>query len=930
MAKRTAGAGGAAPIPSAPPPGGGLRQAPAAIWAHVKRASGVFDAEGRFSWAGLFRFVFRLARARTIAFLRGTLTGLVSHFFLIAFQNGFNDVLFPRSLFLPVFNVLRPGPGTATAFTIATSLWGAASAVLTYVLRSRRNRTANAPAAASFLPWITGTATLLLSGHDAWADDGGFSEWSRGQSFTASGGAALLGQSGVVGVAVGLGSALGEEAADAAGRRPRVGPALIDPDDGEPLTVNDGSWPDVPVGHVWYGEWLPPETAAQWIRERRDQLRARQAEIDRFTEETDAMREARRAQVAERLRSEGYVYDPETDTWVLDRSGHSPDGRDAQGFDRSGYDREGFDRDGYDREGFDRNGYGRNGFDRNGVNAEGERIEDVRERMRARQQANEEASSGWTPWLSGYAEGFAEGVRKDVASLPDVAADAAAAAVDGMKDLLRAAADRENWRIARETVTGTAHDVFVDPSAGARKVWESSKEAGGAAAEITKAVVQNPLAVAKALVGLDNWERAIDPKVRLGQRIGAALMGALDVGMSFAGGAAAKGAAAADDVADAVRGAKAAEAARDAAKAADAASDAARTARGADAASDTARAARGADTASDSVRAGRGAEEAAGAARRAPDPDKYAEFQKYKGDVAQSTRADVAPGGGVIRREVGVGDYAPAVDRATGAPLKPDVRGMPPRNVRHAQVVADKYGVQIQVRPTNKDARELLESGRALPKPAKIKAKTVNDLDVLLGAPQGSNGKVAVFWPKDPPGVAQGMIENKEAFEAWKSAEPVLAKRYSQRMKEFTNEMSDMRKLADEGKIVWDPKNPVILDKKTGLPFTGDHDVFDIRGANGERVGPTVRAQILKELEGPPYRNQHGAHMDWDYADKPHFEKNRAIDERILAGHMESEAGETLITVGADREISASWSRLEGRSSASGVEFVKESMKGKM
>lgn len=869
-----------------------------AIWAYIKRSSGVFDADGRFSWAGVFALAFRLIKARTVAFLRGAVTGLVSHFLLVALQEGFKDVRFPLTLVIPVFDVLRPsGPGAAM-FSFATTVWGIASTVISFALA--RRRAAARASAASWLPWIAGAGAMLLGSGDAWADDGGWSEWSRGQNFWRSGGAALLGESCIVGGVTGLGAALGEAAADSGEgggepplRRRPAGPTLIDPDSDEPLTVNDGSWPDAPVGHVWYGEWVSPETAAEWIRQRREELRKRQAEIDAFNRETESQSEARRAARAEQMAREGYVYDPETDTWVLDRTARHPDGRDAQGFDEHGYDRDGYDREGFNREGFDRNGWGRNGFNRDGVNADGERIEDVRARLQARQEEREDYSSGWTPWLSGYAEGWAEGVKRDVMALPEVAADAAAAVADGTMALLREARDPENWRVVKETFTGTAHDIFVDPAAGARKAWQSSKDAGGAAAQLAKAVVENPIQVAKALVGLDNWEKAMDPNVPLKERIAAALMGSLDIGLTLAGGSAAKGARAADDLTDAAR----------AAAAADDVSDASRAARAADAA----------DAGVDTSRAARAkkplptAEEANEAARRYKQTEEY---QRYKDDVerARGKRLGTPPEGGPLPPpDRGVGDYV----RIPGQ--RPDTRGMPTRNVKHAQVVADRYGVTIQVRPTNPDARALLESGQALPKPMKIKAKTVNDLDVALGMPADAKGKVAVFRPTDPPGsgIIGGEIRDRAAFDTWKRANPELAGRWQQRAKEFGDELHDMEALAKKGDIVWDANNPVILDRKTGLPFTGDHDVFDIRGVNGERVSPAVRAQVIDDLSAPPYRNQHGAHMDWrPTADAAHAEKNLGIDRKILNAHRPASlegGGEALITVTAGREMSASY-----------------------
>ncbi len=74
---------------------------------------------------------------------------------------------------------------------------------------------------------------------------------------------------------------------------------------------------------------------------------------------------------------------------------------------------------------------------------------------------------------------------------------------------------------------------------------------------------------------------------------------------------------------------------------------------------------------------------------------------------------------------------------------------MPDANVKKITDIAAAEGVIIDIRPTTPHAAELLKSGKALPKPAQIKAKTINDLDVQLGlAPKEHLGKVGYFPPE--------------------------------------------------------------------------------------------------------------------------------------------------------------------------------------
>ncbi|MBY0547277.1 MAG: hypothetical protein K2W95_08275, partial [Candidatus Obscuribacterales bacterium] len=222
--------------------------------------------------------------------------------------------------------------------------------------------------------------------------------------------------------------------------------------------------------------------------------------------------------------------------------------------------------------------------------------------------------------------------------------------------------------------------------------------------------------------------------------------------------------------------------------------------------------------------------------------------------------------------------------------------GMPEQNIKHAQVVADKYGVKIQVRPTNPEAKALLESGQAVPKPQYVKMKTITPEDIALGAPEGSAGKVGYFKPKEPLGVPKDS--------------PVY-KRYEQRLSEYHDQAEHVADLT-KGKGHLKPgenqifvKDGIVHDAKTGKPFTGDHDLFDIKGLHGEELPSAVRDQVYKELNRGPFKAQHPEHMGWDYSklskDRPApvpdpvsgnlvepqspFEIAQGIDKKILDSH---------------------------------------------
>lgn len=247
--------------------------------------------------------------------------------------------------------------------------------------------------------------------------------------------------------------------------------------------------------------------------------------------------------------------------------------------------------------------------------------------------------------------------------------------------------------------------------------------------------------------------------------------------------------------------------------------------------------------------------------------------------------------------------------------IPPDLSGMPDANIKAAQDIAKKHNVEIYVRPTNPASKKLLEEG-AHPKPESIKTKTINELDLKLGRKPEDLGKVGYFdpGPNPPP---KGNMSDAEYSK--------LKERYEQRRQEFINYQHDIEKLKQKGITV---NEDGVIIAKDGKPFTGDHDIFDIRGPGGKPLTDAERNKVLADLMKPPFSAQHPGHRQWDYskADKytPPPEKNpvtgkwelqkskynkcKSVDEKIRDSHQiwtsKGEPGEPLIKFGPDGSIS--------------------------
>lgn len=198
--------------------------------------------------------------------------------------------------------------------------------------------------------------------------------------------------------------------------------------------------------------------------------------------------------------------------------------------------------------------------------------------------------------------------------------------------------------------------------------------------------------------------------------------------------------------------------------------------------------------------------------------------------------------------------------------------GMP---VKNQQAIADackSHDVIIEVRGTNPEAPRRLSEG-ALPKPEAIKAKSINELDTYLGFRKEDVGLVGYMEPKKPTGVPSELAEAVEA-------------RYQQRLAEFKDLSPEMKNLAlppgarDKfaavgfDKQVGVDSNGVVRviegsEGKAGAGFTGDHDLFQIRNADGSPVSPEKYNEVVTDLVQKQVGVEHGAHTHWDVPAKP-------------------------------------------------------------
>jgi hypothetical protein len=217
------------------------------------------------------------------------------------------------------------------------------------------------------------------------------------------------------------------------------------------------------------------------------------------------------------------------------------------------------------------------------------------------------------------------------------------------------------------------------------------------------------------------------------------------------------------------------------------------------------------------------------------------------------------------------GANAPQPLRANLSDTDLGALGMPPKAAAKFKEFAEGYGLIVDVRPTNPEARARLESGEALPKPEVLKQKTINDLDVLLGVDPKHKGLVGHLDPAQLAVPAEGSVVRHPV-----SGEPVtvdkplhqqLSDRWAKRAREFDPNGPigrKMKALIEGGGFSIEP--PGIIKFGEGAearPFTGDHDVFDIRRADGRPLTPEEYRFLVQQMREWGMNVEHGAHLHW-------------------------------------------------------------------
>jgi hypothetical protein len=204
------------------------------------------------------------------------------------------------------------------------------------------------------------------------------------------------------------------------------------------------------------------------------------------------------------------------------------------------------------------------------------------------------------------------------------------------------------------------------------------------------------------------------------------------------------------------------------------------------------------------------------------------------------------------------------------------VPGMSEKVASTLQAMCDEHGIVMDVRPTTGTAPEWRGQG-AVAKPEKIKAKTINEYDRLLGAPEGAVGLVGFFNPTLPARPA-GMDD-----EDWGRVQA----RYKQRAGEYKSLGAEMAELERQGIVKVEDGVVKLLDPRVPAgdrqyaPVTGDQDLFDINWADGRKMTDLAADQIARILQGMGVDIEHPAHMRW----KPTTEKDQKMYDDIVKQH---------------------------------------------
>ena len=216
--------------------------------------------------------------------------------------------------------------------------------------------------------------------------------------------------------------------------------------------------------------------------------------------------------------------------------------------------------------------------------------------------------------------------------------------------------------------------------------------------------------------------------------------------------------------------------------------------------------------------------------------------------------------------------------------------GTPGANAARFAEFAHDYGVIIEVRPTTGAAPALLRDG-SLPKPELLKDKTINLADTYLGARPDQVGRVGFFAPERPdmdrvPEALRGEVKD----------------RYEQRLSDYEHHHADIQRARD---VIF-VHDRVIHDRATGRPFTGDHDIWNIRWADGRPMSRGDYEFLVKEMQFRRMGVEHGATVWWNVTHGPLTPANQRSLENMIANHSAG-GKEPVLVFRPDGSITTAW-----------------------
>jgi hypothetical protein len=178
--------------------------------------------------------------------------------------------------------------------------------------------------------------------------------------------------------------------------------------------------------------------------------------------------------------------------------------------------------------------------------------------------------------------------------------------------------------------------------------------------------------------------------------------------------------------------------------------------------------------------------------------------------------------------------------------------GIPEPWMEGMQQVANQLDVVIRLRPMNPAAAKALEGG-AVPKMSLVEAKTINELDLLIGAPKEGEGLVGIFEPHDPP----------------RGLDPALRRRAlerkAKRAAEYRRLLPEYQALEKSGLMRIEGSLVKVFDPRTGefKAVAGDVDIMGITNADGSPLTPDQQDFVTGLLRSQGIGVEHGAQEWW-------------------------------------------------------------------